>query len=142
MGHNNIIFNQLLQLLPRHEFEKTVSLRQGDRYVKYFSCWQQFTTLLYAQIKCKDSLRDISTSLNSQVEKFYHIGLTKICRSALSDANNHRPYEIFEQLFYKLLGRCKDLTPCHKFHLKNPMYSIDATTIELCLSIFSWAKFR
>jgi hypothetical protein len=142
MAHNNIVFNQLLQLLPRHEFEKAVSLRQGDRYVKYFSCWQQFMTLLYAQIRSKDSLRDISASLNSQAQKFYHIGLTKISRSTLSDANNRRPYEAFEHLFYKLLGRCRDLTPRHKFHFKNPMYAIDATTIELCLSIFPWAKFR
>jgi hypothetical protein len=117
-------------------------LRQGDRYVKYFTCWQQFITLLYAQIRSKDSLRDITTSLNSQVQKFYHIGLTKISRSTLSDANNRRPYEAFEHLFYKLLERCRDLTPRHKFHFKNSMYSIDATTIELCLSIFPWAKFR
>jgi len=142
MGHNNTVFNELLQLLPRHEFEKAVSARNGDRYVKYFTCWQQFITLLYAQIRSKDSLRDISASLNAQAQKFYHIGLTKICRSTLSDANNRRPHEVFEHLFYKLLQRCRDLTPKHKFHFKNPMYSIDATTIDLCLSIFPWAKYR
>jgi len=142
MAHNNTVFNELLQLLPRHEFEKAVSARNGDRYVKYFTCWQQFITLLYAQIRSKDSLRDISASLNAQAQKFYHIGLTKISRSTLSDANNRRPHEVYEHLFYKLLQRCRDLTPKHKFHFKNPMYTIDATTIDLCLSIFPWAKYR
>jgi hypothetical protein len=142
MAHYNTVFNQLLQLLPRHEFERAVSARNGDRYVKYFTCWQQFITLLYAQIRSKDSLRDICTSLSSQAQKWYHIGLTKVSRSTLSDANNRRPHEAFEHLFYRLLQRCKDLTPRHKFNFKNPMYSIDATTIDLCLSIFPWAKFR
>jgi len=142
MSHSNTIFNQLLQLLPRHEFDKAVSLHKGDKYVKYFSCWQQFITLLYAQIRKKDSLRDISTSLRTQQDKWYHIGLKNICRSTLSDANNKRPYYIFEDLFYNLLIRCKDLTPKHKFRFKNPLYTIDATTVNLCLSLFPWAKYR
>jgi hypothetical protein len=98
MSHNNTIFNQLLQLLPRHEFEKAVLRHNGDKYIKYFSCWQQFIILFYAQIRKKDSLRDIITSLHTQQGKWYHIGLKKICRSTLSDANNKRPYYIFEDL--------------------------------------------
>jgi len=142
MSHVNTIYNQLLQLLPRHEFEKGVILHKGDKYVKYFTCWQQFITLLYAQIRKKDSLRDIITSLCVQYKRWYHIGLKKICRSTLSDANNNRSYQIFERLFYKLLERCKTITPRHKFRFKNPLHTIDATTIELCLSIFPWAKYR
>jgi hypothetical protein len=142
MSHCNTIFSQLLQILPRHEFEKAVNLYKGDKYVKYFSSWQQFNTMLYAQIRSKDSLRDITTSLNAQKNKWYHIGLKGVCRSTLSDANNRRPYQIFEHLFYTLSKRCKDLTPKHKFKFKNPLYSIDATTIELCLSLFPWAKYR
>ncbi len=142
MSYTNTIFNQLLHLLPRHEFERAVTLHEGDKYIKYFSCWQQFITLLYAQIRKKDSLRDITTSLRVQHHKWYHIGLKNVCRSTLSDANNHRPYHIFESLFYKLLQRCRTLTPKHKFRFKNPLYTIDATTIDLCLSIFPWAKFR
>lgn len=142
MSHTNTIFNQLLYLLPRHEFQRAVNRHNGDRYVKYFSSWQQFITLLYSQIRKKDSLRDITTSLYTQHQKWYHIGLKKICRSTLSDANNKRPYEIFEHLFYKLLQRCRDLTPRHTFRFKNPLYTIDATTINLCLSIFPWARYR
>ena len=121
MSHVNTIYNQLLQLLPRHEFEKGVILHKGDKYVKYFTCWQQFITLLYAQIRKKDSLRDIITSLCVQYKRWYHIGLKKICRSTLSDANNNRSYQIFERLFYKLLERCKTITPRHKFRFKNPL---------------------
>lgn len=142
MSHINTIYTQLLHLIPRHQFENLVTKHNGDRYVKYFTGWQQFITLLYAQIRRKDSLRDITTSLCAQYQKWYHIGLKKVCRSTLSDANNHRPYQIFEDLFYKLLERCRDITPKHKFRFKNPLYTIDATTIALCLSIFPWAKYR
>ncbi|MEM7827747.1 MAG: DUF4372 domain-containing protein, partial [Candidatus Aenigmatarchaeota archaeon] len=90
MSHFNTIYNQLLHLIPRHQFESLVKRYDGDYYVKYFTCWQQFITLLYAQIKVKDSLRDIETSLKTQSSKWYHIGLKDIKRSTLSDANNQR----------------------------------------------------
>jgi len=142
MSHYNTIYNQLLHLIPRHKFESLVKTYNGDYYVKYFTSWQQFITLLYAQIRNKDSLRDIITSLNVQVSIWYHIGLKKICRSTLSDANNRREYRIFEGIFYELLSRCKDITPKHKFKFKNPLYTLDSTVIDLCLSLFPWAKFR
>ena len=142
MAHSNTIYNQLLQLIPRHQFEKAVKAHGGDRYVKYFSCWQQFITLLYAQVRSKDSLRDIELSLKSQASRWYHVGLKDIKRSTLSDANNSRDYQIYEELFYSLLHRCKNITPKHKFRFKNPLYSLDASTIDLCLSLFPWAKFR
>lgn len=136
------IFSELLKLYPRYQFEKTVERYQGDRYVKTFSTWQQFITILYSQIKQKDSLRDIVAGLTTQFAKWYHIGLTAIKRSTLSDANNKRDFRIFEELFYHLLSRCRDLTPKHRFRFKNPLYTIDATTIDLCLTVFPWAKFR
>jgi hypothetical protein len=142
MAHSNTVYNQLLQLIPRHEFEKAVKTYGGDRYVKYFSCWQQFITLLYSQIRGKDSLRDIELSLKSQANRWYHVGLKDIKRSTLSDANNSRDYRIYEELFYSLHNRCKSITPKHKFRFKNSLYSLDATTIDLCLSLFPWAKFR
>jgi len=142
MSHINTIFNQLLSLLPRHEFERSVSLTSANKYVKYFSCWQQFIVLLYAQILKKESLRDITSSLRTQSRKWYYIGLTNISRSTLSDANSKRSFRIYEDLFYHLLHRCRDLTPKHKFRFKNPLYTIDATTVDLCLSLFPWAKYR
>lgn len=142
MSHINTIYNQLLHLVPRHQFEGLVKRHGGDRYVKYFTCWQQFLSLLYAQIRAKDSLRDIETSLRAQSGRWYHIGLKDVKRSTLSDANNHRDYRIFEGLFYSLLDRCKSITPKHKFRFKNPLYSLDPTLIDLSLSVFPWAKFN
>jgi hypothetical protein len=98
--------------------------------------------MLYSQIKQKDSLRDIETGLQAHVSRWYHLGLTAVHRSTLSDANTKRDYRIFENMFYHLLARCRDHTPKHRFRFKNPLYTIDATTIDLCLSVFPWAKFR
>ncbi|HID43396.1 MAG TPA: IS4 family transposase [Archaeoglobaceae archaeon] len=142
MSHLNTIYNQLLHLMPRHHFENLVKRYKGDHYVKYFTCWQQFMSLLYAQVRGKDSLRDIETSLKAQSSRWYHIGLKDIKRSTLSDANNQRDYRIYEGFFYELLYRCKSITPKHKFRFKNPLYTLDATVIDLCLSLFPWAKFR
>jgi len=142
MSHVNTIYNQLLHLVPRHEFESLVKKYGGDRYVKYFTCWQQFMSLFYAQVRTKDSLRDIQTSLTAQSSRWYHIGLKDIKRSTLTDANNKRKYQIYENFFYKLLDRCKDITPKHKFRFDNPLYTMDATVIDVCLSMFPWAKFR
>jgi hypothetical protein len=136
------IFSELLKLYPRYCFEKAVERYRGDRYVKTFDCWQQFITILYSQIKQKDSLRDIESGLITQSARWYHLGLRSVHRSTLSDANNKRDYRMFEESFYHLLARCKDLTPKHRFRFKNPLYTIDATTIDLCLSVFPWAKFR
>jgi hypothetical protein len=119
-----------------------VEKHEGDRYVKYFTCWQQFVTMLYGQVRGKDSLRDIETSLKTQSGKWYHLGLKDIRRSTLADANNGRDYRIYEELFYFLLGRCKDLTPKHRFRFKNPLYTLDATLIRLSLTLFPWATYR
>lgn len=136
------IFSELLKLCPRYQFDKAVEQYQGDRYVKIFTTWQQFMAILYAQITQKDSLRDIVTGLSAHAAQWYHLGLAGIHKSTLSDANARRDYRMFEGLFYHLLARCKNQTPKHRFRFKNPLYTIDASTIDLCLSVFPWAKFR
>ncbi len=136
------IFSEILKLCPRYHFEKTVERYQGDRYVKTFTTWQQFMAILYSQITQKDSLRDIVTGFSAHASRWYHLGLTGIHKSMLSDANANKTYQIFEELFYHLLSRCKNLTPKHRFRFKNPLYTIDASTIDLCLAVFPWAKFR
>ncbi|MBF0569081.1 MAG: DUF4372 domain-containing protein [Nitrospirae bacterium] len=78
MGHYNMIYNQLLQLIPRHQFETLAERYGANKYVKYFTCWQQFMTMLYGQLRGKDSLRDIETSLRSQSSRWYHIGLKDV----------------------------------------------------------------
>lgn len=142
MSHYTTILNEMLNLIPRHRFETLVKQHQTDRYVKHFNCWNQLTTLLYAQASGKISLRDIQQSFQVQVARLYHLGLNSVKRSTLSDANTTRSYRIFEGLFYRFLERCKDLTPGRRFRFKNPLCLLDATVIDLCLSTFSWAKFR
>ena len=143
MAHYNTILHQLLTLLPRHQFDRIVEALDGDRYVKSFSTWNQTTTLLYAQASGKGSLREIENGLLAQGSRLYHLGLpAKVARSTLADANSRRDYRIYEKLFYELLARCRSLTPQHRFRFSHPLYSIDATVLELCLSMFPWAKFR
>ena len=143
MGHINTIMSQLLVLIPRHDFESLVSQWGSDRYVKHFSTWNQLTTLLYAQAGDKRSLRDIQNAQTAQASKLYHLGLTSpIKNSTLADANKNRNWAVFQGLFDKLLERCQTLAPQHRFKFKNPLRLWDSTVIDLCLSMFPWAKFR
>jgi len=142
MHNYSTIFQQLSALVPRWEFERAVAAFGGNRYVKTFKCWSQFITNLYAQISGKDSLREIETALKTQKSKWYHLGLSNIARSTLAHANQRRPSGICESLFYRFLARCRDLTPRHKFKFKNPLFALDASVIDLCLSLFPWARFR
>jgi len=129
-------------MLPRYRFEQDVIRTQANRYTKHFTAWNQLLVNLYAQVSGKKSLRDIGTGLKMQQNSWYHLGLTNAVRSTISYANNKRPYQIAESTFYHLLEKCKDVTPKHKFRFKNPLYTLDATVVDLCLSMFPWAKFR
>ena len=140
--HKNTLFHNLLQEIPRHKFGKIVKRHQGDRYVKHFTCFRLLLTLLYAQIRGAKSFREIVFGLMPKLNKLYHIGLEPVKRSTLSDALLVRDCRIFEEMFYELYSQCQDVTPKHKFRFKNPLYSMDSTTIDLCLSVFDWAKFR
>jgi hypothetical protein len=143
MPHYNTLYGHLLNQLPGHEFEKLVSKYGSDRYTKKLTTWNQLQVLLYAQCCGQQSLRDIESGFLSQASKLYHLGLPeKICRNTLSHANSKRDWRIYHEFFYKLLARCKDLTPKHRFRFKNPLYSFDATTLSLCWSIFPWAKIK
>jgi len=143
MNYTNTIFNQLLNFLPRHKFNQFVGQHQSDRYTKRLTTWNQLVALIYAQATGKDSLREIETGFNLNKNIWYHLGVGSVARSSLADANSRRSYEIFEKLFYSLLKQFQALVPEeNKFDFKNPLYSFDSTTIELCLAIFDWAKFR
>lgn len=142
MAYSSTVLNQLQSFLPRYQFEVAVKRYETDRYVKRFNCWNQLTTMLYAQGSGKNSLREITQGLMVQQTKLYHLGLSSVKRSTLADANNRRDYRMFEDLFYHLLDRLKKFTPRHRFRFKNQLHTIDSTTIDLCLSMFNWAKFR
>jgi hypothetical protein len=142
MANYSTLLNDLLNFIPRYSFERIVNSYGADRYVKTLKCWDQLVTLLYAQASGKDTLREIVQGLEINNTKLYHLGLPYVKRSTLAEANQNRDCGIYESLFYEILKRCKDLTPKHKFRFKNPLYSFDASTIDLCLSAFPWAKFR
>ena len=142
MTNFSTILNQLLQFLPQSEFEKVIKTYRSDRYVKYFKTKALFVVHLYAQIRKKDSLRDIICGLEQHQSKWYHIGLEKVKRSTMSEANNRVPYQVYESLFYTMLKKCDSITQQITFKFKNPLYALDSSIIDLCLSVFDWAKFR
>ena len=137
------ILQQILHLLPEDQFESFVGQHQADRYVKKLTCWNQLTILLYAQASGKDSLRDIETGLIASGNRWYHLGLETAAKSTLARANEKRPYQIYESLFYEVLKKCGNLgSGTASFSFKNDLYALDSTTIDLCLSLFPWATFR
>ena len=142
MKQFSTIFKQILAFIPRETFNKGVKVYQSDRYVKKFSTWSQFLANFFAQIYGVNSLREIVTALKPRQHRWYHLGLSEVKRSTLAHANRMRNSRVFEFLFYQLFERFQRLTPRHKFRFKNPLYSLDATSIELCLSLYPWAEFR
>ena len=142
MAHCNTIFSQILKLIPRHEFETLAKEHHSGRAFRTSSRWSQFVALGMAQLAGRKSLRDIVENISAQAHRLYHLGSAKLTRSNLSRINEDKPYTLYESLAGKLLGRCQGMTPGHNFRFKNPLYSLDASTIDLCLSVFPWAKFR
>ena len=142
MSHCNTIFSQILKLVPRHEFETLAKQHHSGRSFRTASRWSQFVTLAMAQLAGRISLRDIVENVSAQAHRFYHLGSAKLTRSNLSRINEDKPYALYEALAGKLLNRCQGMAPGRKFRFKNPLYSLDASTIDLCLSVFPWANFR
>lgn len=99
-------------------------------------------TLAMAQLSGRNSLRDMVENVSAQAHRLYHLGSAKLSRSNLSRINEDKPYTLYEALFGKLLRRCQGMTPGHNFRFNHPLYSLDASTIDLCLSVFPWADFR
>lgn len=142
MAHANTIFAQLLQLLPRHEFQKLAKQHHTGQGLRKVSRWDQFTALCMAQLSGRQSLRDIEANLKAQSASHYHLGCKPIARSSLARLNEKQPYTLYEALFYQLLQRCQGLTSKHKFRFKNPLFSLDASIIDLSLKIFPWSDFN
>ncbi len=142
MAHCNTIFSQILNFVPRHEFETLAIEHHTGRSFRTASRWSQFVSLAMAQLSGRNSLRDIVDNLSAQAHRLYHLGSAKLSRSNLSRINEDKPYTLYEALFGKLLSRCQGKVPGHDFRFNNPLYSLDASTIDLCLSVFPWADFR
>jgi hypothetical protein len=142
MAHCNTIFHQMLKLIPRHHFAKLEAEHSTGRKARSFSRWSQLVHLLSMQLTARVSLRDGVSSLKARIKSLYHLGIKPVARSTFADANNQRPASFFEALFGLMYRRCQPLAPKHKFKFKNKLYSLDATVVSLCLSLFPWAAFR
>jgi hypothetical protein len=142
LAHHNTVFSQLLRFIPRHEFETLARQHHCGRAFRTASRWSQFVTMAMAQLAGRNSLRDIVENVSAQAHRLYHLGSAKLSRSNLSRINEDKPHALYEALFGKLLNRCQGMSPGHDFRFKNPLYSLDASTIDLCLSVFPWADFR
>ena len=140
MSHHNTAFHQLLQPLSRHEFEGLAKRHHHGQKLRSASRWDQFIGLAMSQLSGRQSLRDIESNLRSQQHKLYHLGAKPIARTTLARLNEQQPAELYEAVFYKLLQRCSLRSNDHKFRFKNPLYSLDASVIDLSLLLFPWAK--
>lgn len=136
------ILRQITQMISRYDFQKAVLDGKGRHFTVSFGYWSHLVAMLFGQICDQQSLRDLVLNLSRQEHRFYHLGLTKIRRTTFSDANNHRPSAIYERLFYILLDRYSCHFKGNNRKLKNKLYSVDSTVIDLCLNLFGWAKFR
>lgn len=144
MSNPTTLLQQLHHILPLSEFDQFVGQHQANKYTKKLSCRNQLSILLYAQATGKDSLRGIETGLKMRDSTWYHLGLTTVARSTLASANEKRPWMIYESLFYALLKQCTSLSSgtAASFSFRNSLYALDASVIDLCLSMFPWATFR
>ena len=142
MNHHHTIMGQMLQMFPRFEFQKFVSEVGTEYHARGFSSWNHFVAMLFGQLAGQDSLRGIEAGLATQSQSLYHLGVAPVRRSTLAYANEHRSHLLFKALFFWMLSKCQTVAPKHKFRFKNDVYSMDATTIDLCLSLYDWAKFR
>jgi hypothetical protein len=141
---NASLFSQFLAMIPRDQFDRLVAERGAEARSKGFSSWDQFVAMLFCQVAQAHSLREIVMGLDSALGKLIHLGVKQAPkRSTLSYANEHRPWELYQDLFNVVLQRAQSAAPKgHALRFKNPLYSLDATVIDLCLDVFDWAHFR
>src|SRR2546423_1676758 len=145
MNFGQTVFSQLFEHLPHKEFQKCVARYRGDHYLKSFSCWDQFLAMGFAQLTYRESLRDIEACLRSMQSKLYHMGFRgKVSRSTLADANELRDWRIYADFAQVLISIARPLYADDPLgvELDQNLYALDSTTIDLCLSLFPWARFR
>ena len=139
------LFTQVLSLIDRAHFSKAVAELEAEKSAKGFRCWEHLVSMLFCQLASANSLREICGGLATAMGKVKHLGILRLPkRSTLSYANNHRPWQLYEKVFYQLYSQASALAAKtrRRFRFKNPLYSIDSSTIDLCLSMYDWARFR
>jgi hypothetical protein len=136
------VFSQMLQLFSREDFQRAVRRSGAERHARGFRCWDQFVAMLFCQFGQAHSLREICGGLASCEGKLTQVGAQKPNRSTLAYANEHRDWQLFQMVFYQLLERCQALPLKKKFRFKNKLLSLDATTVELSVAAYPWARYR
>ena len=145
MHQGQIVFSQLMEFLPQHTFRKCVNRHQGNYRMRSFSCYDQFLCMAFAQLTFRESLRDIECCLRAMEEKLYHAGIrSPVSRCTLADANKNRDWRIYADFAQLLIHRARTLYIKEDFgvQLSETVYALDSSTIDLCLSLFPWARFR
>jgi len=145
MNNERTVFSQILDFIPRHQFRACVNRYNGNHRTKSFSCFDQYLTMAFAQLTYRDSLRDVETCLRALEDKLYCCGFRgKISRSTLADANEKRSWQIYHDFAQALIAKARQFYADEDFGvtLKNTVYALDATVIDLCLSLFPWAQHR
>ena len=143
MHSGKYIFAQLIEFLPQKYFQRLVMKYEGDKYVKHFTCWNQLLVMMFGQLSNRDSLRDLTNTITAHSNKVYHLGFgNKVTRSNLSKANEKREPKIFEDFAYRMIDIARKRRITKDFEIENHVYAFDSTTIDLCLTMFWWAKFR
>jgi FOG: Transposase and inactivated derivatives len=143
MNKEKYVFAQLISFLNEDKFRRIVDKYHGNRYIKHFTCWNQLLALMFGQLSNRESLRDLVVALDAHHLKCYHLGMGKnISKSSLARANQDRDYHIFEEYAYYLVSEARQKCATDIFKLGGNVYAFDSTTIDLCLAVFWWAKFR
>lgn len=143
MYNYKYVFAQLVEMLNRSKFNRIVAKYQGDRYVKHFTCWNQLLVLMFGQLCNRESLRDLICAIEAHHGKCYHLGFGKnVSKTNLAYANQERDCRIFEEFAYYVIDEARKKRAVQIFSLNNHVYAFDSTTIDLCLAVFWWAKFR
>ena len=145
MNAGRTVFSQLIEHAPGKEFQKCVARYRGDSHFRGFSCWDQYLAMAFAQLTYRESLRDVEACLRSMSGKLYHMGFRgRVARATLADANERHDWRIFADFAQVLIGIARPLHASDPLgvDLKDSLYALDSTTIDLCLALFPWAKFR
>jgi hypothetical protein len=143
MNKGKFVFAQITEFLPKRVFDIIVEKYSGDKGIRFFSCWNQLLCMIFGQLTNRDSLRDLIVTIDAHSRKTYHLGFGKnVTRSNLSKANENRNSKIFEEFAYHLIDLAQNKLQNDDFEIKGKVYAFDSTTIDLCLNVFWWAKFR
>jgi hypothetical protein len=143
MNKGKYVFAQLVEFLPQRVFDGLVLKHSGNKYVRHFTCWNQLLCMIFGQLTNRDSLRDLIVAIEAHSRKTYHLGFgSSVTRSNFAKANENRSSKIFEEFAYYLIEIARRKNTNDNFEIKGKIYAFDSTTIDLCLNVFWWAKFR